>query len=222
MITFETSKHGHGFTLVELLVALMVTSIIMTAVVTLAFALGAVNDSSNDTAQKQAEVRYATLRISELIRHCKLICSTANNDIAIWKADDNPNNGKIDVLELAYIETGENRDCISILEFSTCPDWLELWLRSQPSQINTLQNNHSWWKNLFISRCSKTRPELISKCSNTQFSLDTDAPQTRFVNISFGLEENGTMHDYQISASLRAWAGNLLDSSGEIVDRDDD
>ncbi len=43
-----------------------------------------------------------------------------------------------------------------------------------------------------------------------------------FVSISFDLEENGAVHNYQINASLRAWAGNLLDGSGEIVNTDDD
>ncbi|MHC4076272.1 MAG: PilW family protein [Planctomycetota bacterium] len=58
-----------GFTLAELLIALMVTSIILAAVATLAFAMGSANDTGDDISAKQAQVRYATLRICELIRH---------------------------------------------------------------------------------------------------------------------------------------------------------
>jgi hypothetical protein len=37
----------------------------------------------------------------------------------------------------------------------------------------------------------------------------------------FELEENGVWHNYQISATLRGWAGHLLDGSGNIVSDDD-
>jgi prepilin-type N-terminal cleavage/methylation domain-containing protein len=214
------TRYENGFTLAELLIALIVTSIVLTSVATLAYALGKANDTTQDMSQKQARVRCATLRISELIRHCKLICSTVDNDMVVWKVDDNPENDRIDVLELAYIETGSNRDYIKILEFSTCPDWLKLWFRNRSWQINTIQQN--WFKNLLIWQCGESRTELIQQCSNVQFLLDTDAPQTRSVSISFDLEENGVMQNYQISTSLRGWAGNLLNDSGEIVDGDDD
>jgi len=77
-----------GLTLVELLVAMMVTSVILTAVATLAYALGKVSDSGNDTSEKQAQLRYATLRISELIRYSRLIYSAGENEVVLWR-DDN-------------------------------------------------------------------------------------------------------------------------------------
>ncbi|MCH7559430.1 MAG: prepilin-type N-terminal cleavage/methylation domain-containing protein, partial [Planctomycetes bacterium] len=83
------TRYKKGFTLVELLVALVVTGIVLAAVATLAFAMGTANDVADDSSQKQAQVRYATLRISELIRHCKLICGTPGSDVAVWRADDN-------------------------------------------------------------------------------------------------------------------------------------
>jgi hypothetical protein len=98
----------------------MVTSIIFTAVATLAYALGAANDSSNNTSVKQAQVRYATLRISELIRYCKLIYDTPGNDIVVWKADNNGDD-IVDANELVYIETGLNRDYIQLREASGSP-----------------------------------------------------------------------------------------------------
>ena len=98
-----------AFTLVELLVALMVMSIILSAVAALAFAMGSANDASDDTSQKQAQLRYATMRISELIRQCRLICATLDDDVVVWKSDYNDDN-TIDVNELAYIETGSSNN----------------------------------------------------------------------------------------------------------------
>lgn len=211
-----------GLTLVELLVALMVTSIVLTAVATLAYALGTVNEASDDTSRKQAEVRYATLKISELVRHSKLICATPGNDIVIWKADDSPSNNRIDVLELAYIENAAEENCVKLLEFSFCPSLLESWFVSQSSQIDVL--GQSGTKDLFIEQCTETRSYLIRECSNVEFLFDDDElpPWSRLLTISFEVQENEVLHSYQISAALRGWAGNLLDSSGEIVSSGDD
>jgi len=179
------TRYENGFTLVELLVALVVTSLILTTVATLAYALGTANDTSDDTSQKQAQVRYATLRISELIRHCKLIWDTTGNNIVSWRADDNGDD-KIDPNELAYIETGQGLNRILLREPDANP------------------------------------VVLIPQCSNVRFSFDVLPPQSRFVSISFDLVENGVVRQYQISAALRGWAGNLLDGSGNIVSGDDD
>ena len=189
MIPIRPKHNFKGFTLVELLVALIVVSIIFTAVATLAYTLGSVNDAANDIAEKQAQVRYASLRISELIRHCKLICGAAGNAITIWKADDDGDN-VIDTNERVqvYVEAGESGDYIQLREPNISP------------------------------------VVLISQCSNVQFRFDEPSlpPMKRkFVSISFDLVENGVAHQYQISAALRGWAGNLLDESGNIVNDDD-
>jgi prepilin-type N-terminal cleavage/methylation domain-containing protein len=181
------TRYEDGFTLVELLVALIVVSIIFTAVATLAYTLGAVNDAANDMAEKQAQVRFATLRISELIRHCKLICGTAGDNITIWKADDD-GDSEIDTNEQVYVEVGGSGDCIQLREPNTSP------------------------------------VVLISQCSNVQFRFDEPAlpvRKSKFVSISFDLVENGVTRQYQISAALRGWAGNLLNGSGNIVSDDD-
>ena len=115
MMPIRLKQNFKGFTLVELLVALMVTSIIFTAVATLAYALSSANDATDDTSLKQAQLRYATLRLSELIRHCKLIYDTPDNDIVVWKADKNVDD-IVDSNELVYIETGQGRDYIQLRE----------------------------------------------------------------------------------------------------------
>ena len=54
--------------MIELLVAMVVTSVLLTSVATLAFALGSANEATGDTSLKQAQIRYTTLRIQELMR----------------------------------------------------------------------------------------------------------------------------------------------------------
>ena len=107
--------YKRGFTLIELLVALIVSSIILAAVATLAFAMSSVKDATDDTSSKQAQIRFATLRISELIRQCRLIYDISGSDIAIWKSDNDSNN-EIDSNETVYIETGQDADYIQLRE----------------------------------------------------------------------------------------------------------
>jgi len=200
------TRYENGFSLVELLVALIVTGIVLAAVATLAFAMGAANDATDDTSQKQAQVRYTTLRISELIRHCKLICGTPGDDLAVWRADDN-GDGQININELVYIERGTGRDYLRLCEFPSSDTSLV-----NLSDIDTLST----------SDYIVTYVPLVPQCSNVQFGfLPALPPQSRFVTISFDIVENDIVRQYQISAALRGWAGNLLDGSGNIVSDDD-
>ncbi len=199
------TRYKKGFTLVELLVALVVTGIVLAAVATLAFAVGAANDVADDSSQKQAQVRYATLRISELIRHCKLICGTPGGDLAVWRADDN-GDGQVNINELVYIERGTGRDYLRLCEFPS----------SDTSPVNL-----SDIETLSTSGYSVTYVPLVPQCSNVQFSFDAAPPNSRLVSIAFDVLENDIVRQYQISAALRGWAGNLLDGSGNIVSDDD-
>jgi prepilin-type N-terminal cleavage/methylation domain-containing protein len=212
MMVSKMPKHSNNaFTLVELLVALVVTSIVLTAVATLGFALGTANDSADDTRLKQAQVRYATVRISELIRHCKLICSGSSGDFAIWRADEN-GDGQININELVYIVRGLGRDRLMLCEFPSSDDSaIDL------GSIEALSTN--WWS-AYSSEVSSTR--LIPECGNVEFSSDAWPPLTRFVSISFDVLENGVVRQYQISAGLRGWSGNILNQAGDSFVGDDD
>jgi prepilin-type N-terminal cleavage/methylation domain-containing protein len=209
----QNTRNENGFTLVELLVALIVSSIVLAAVATLAFAVGAAYDETDDTSQKQAQIRQATLRISELIRHCKLICGTPGGDLAIWRTDDN-NDGQININELVYIERGPNGDHIRLYECDSV---------SNPaiklSDIDSVGT--SWWLGFYDS---ETYVKLLPQCSNVQFGFLYELPpQSTFVTISFDVVENDTARQYQISTALRGWAGNLLNDTGDnLVSGDDD
>jgi len=204
----RNTKYESGFTLAELLMALIVTGIILGAVATLAYAIGAANDAADDTTWKQAQVRYATLRISEMIRHCRLVFDETSEGLGVWRADDN-GDGQINADEVVYVSKGPGGDCLQFIEFSD---------ESNPtySVLGTIIQA------LLSSGFSEEYTTLIPECSNVQFVTDVSPPQSRSVSIFFDLEESGVTHSYQIETTLRAWAGHLLDGSGELVSVDDD
>lgn len=209
-----SSDSGHsGFTLVELLVALIVSSVVLTAVATLAYALGSANDSTDDTSRKQAQVRYTTLRISELVRHCKLICFAGPADFAVWRADEN-NDGRINFSELVYIENGAGANHLHFCQFPVS------WGSDPVVNLSDIRAfSTSWWaaRNMAIESTA-----LIPQCSNVQFSFDVLPPRTQFVSISFDLVEDNMPRQYQINALVRGWAGNLLNAAGTALVSDDD
>lgn len=205
------TRDKNGFTLIELLVALMVTSIIFAAVATLAFAMGSANDVTDDTSQKQAQVRYATLRISELIRNCKLICGSAGDDLAIWRADDN-DNGQINPSELVYIEAGQDRDYLRLLDFPSAMNW--------PVLLSSVRSGTAKQELTLI--CEERQSVLMPECSNVQFLLDAAPPWSNSVTVLFDIVENGAVRQYQINAAVRGWAGYLLDTDGDSIVSDDD
>ena len=211
----RNAKHKNGFTLAELVVALMVTSIILAAAATLAYAMAAANDSTDDTIRKQAQVRYATTRISELIRNCKLILRP-NPDIAIWRADDNGDQ-KVNISELVYIDKGGPvGKFLRICEFS-CPGDAFI----NPNTVEPFGTK--WWLSY---GCNVKYTTLIPQCDNVLFRYDvlppTPLPLSKFVSISFDLSENGIVHRYQINAFLRCWAKHMVTPTGFIVISDDD
>lgn len=199
-----------GFTLVELLLALVVAGIVSAAVVTLAFAVSTANDFMDSTSRTQAYVRYATFRISELIRHSKLICGIPGGDMAVWRADDN-GDGKINIGELVYIERGTGGDYLRLCEFYSNNPVIML------GDIDALMTE--WWLSY---GCNINYTLIIPQCSNVQFLFDVTPPNTRFVSVSFDIVENDIPRRYQINAAIHGSSGNLLDSSGEIVSSDDD
>ena len=66
--------------------------------------------------------------------------------------------------------------------------------------------------------------EVIPECNNAQFSFDNpdSPPNSRFVNISFDLTENGTVRQYHIDSAIRCWAGHQISADGRGIIDDDD
>ena len=199
-----------GFTLVELLVALVVTSVILGAVSTLAFALSYASKSAGDISLKQTQLRLTTLRVQELIRNSRLICSQSDEDIAVWFSDSN-NDNNININELIFIEFGEEGDHLSFHKFPST-DKSALGLDS----INSYPSK--WWTSY------SSEPEsvvLLKECENLEIKFDALPPNSKFVNITFEMTENDIVKQYQINADLRSLSGNLLNASKEIISDDD-
>jgi len=202
-----------GFTLVELTVALIVSSVVLTAVATLAYALSSAVDSTDDTSRKQAQVRYATMRLSELVRHSRLVCYSGPAEFALWRADEN-GDGQINFSELVYIEKGSAGDHLHLCWFPISWGWDPV---VKLSDIGSYSSR--WWTmyNMYTEEAA-----LISECANVEFSFDALPPQTEFVNILFDLTEDGIPRRYQINALVRGRAANLLNEAGDALVSDDD
>lgn len=207
-------RYNKGLTLIELIVALIVTSIVVTAVVTLAYALDTAGEFADDICKMQAQIRFAALRVSDLIRHSRLVCYAGGNDLAVWRADDN-DDGQISIGELVYIECGSAQNHLRLCEFPSSNN-----TAINPGSIGAFATN--WWS-AYSSSVNYTM--LVPQCSNVQFGFDVlpvlPALGSRFVTVSFDVVENGITRRCQINAILCGRAGNLLDGSGNIVSDDD-
>ena len=170
------------------------------------------NDSTDDTGVKQSQVRYTTLRISELIRQCKLICFASSDDFVVWRSDDNED-GQINLSELVIIERGSSGEHLQFCDFPVGGSDPAVSL----SDIGAYST--SWWASFGVHI---RHASLIGECSNMEFSFDVLPPDTRFVNISFDLIENSLSRQYQTSVFVRGWAGNLLNEAGDGLVSDDD
>jgi len=209
----QRMRHAKGLTLIELMVGLLVTSIILSAVATLAFALSSADRVVGDTAFTQAQLRQATLRLSELIGQCKLLCAAPGNDLVVWRADEGDN--KIDVNELVYIERGADSNTLQLCQFSS----------SDNSSKTLSELAQPATKSQLISSYDKTYIPLIPQCRNVTFSCDVPTPLTRagLLTIGFDLTENHEVHRYEITTALRARAAHLLNDAGDaLVAADDD
>ena len=190
----KSKKYKAGFTLAELLIALMVMSIVLSAVATLAFALDSANDSSSDISQKQAQLRYVTLRFSELIRHCKRICAQPGDDVVIWKSDEN-GDGQKNVNEIVYIEAGSDRDYLRLCL---------LYSDDNPT-VSTTKLRSLSCKDELKASCDVTYIQMIPQCDNVDFSSHgAGGSGTKRLSVSFDLAEDGVWHNYQISAVRRS------------------
>jgi len=85
---------------------------------------------------------------------------------------------------------------------------IELWLAdvNEPAYIDVVPTGDGYLE-LQLREGSGDAVVLIPRCSNVQFLLDSAPQDTKFVSISFELEENDVWHEYQISATLRCKAG---------------
>ena len=113
----RTRYNRKGFTLAECVLSLMVIGIILTAAATLAFAMHSAEKVTDEMGESQAYIRYATMRVSELIRNSNMVFATSflRNGISIWTDDDG--DGRIDPGELVYVEYDPVNDELGIVTY---------------------------------------------------------------------------------------------------------
>jgi len=190
---------------------LAVTGILLSAVATLAFAMTSASQISDDVLSKQAQLRQTSLRISELLRNCMLVCAAPGNDVAIWQADNN-GDGQINLNELVYIERGDGLDVLQISQFDA----------TETLAVTLPELSLSGKKAELLAGHSSRSAVFLSDCNNVQFDCDAAPPFTRFFTVRFDLTEDNTDHRYEISVALRSWAGHFLNATGDALVSDDD
>jgi len=174
-----------GFTLCELIIALGVTAVIMSAAVTLAYALSSATSSSDQLMRSDTVLRSSTLRISEMIRHSNLVATTIRGGIVIWT--DGNTDGKIDSVEINYIEPTADGSSIQMLKYpSVAQDLLLFWVR---------------W---FVTTRT-LQATLIPFCSEISVTINDS-----LVTISFDMEQDGISRNHQITAAVRCSDNGLL------------
>jgi len=206
----EKTGNRKAFTLVELLVALILVGILLSAVAAVAYALDNATAVGEDVTVKQAQLRHTTLHILDLVRTCRMICAAPGNDLVLWKADEN-GDGRINVNELVYIEAGDNLDKLQLCCFDSSADEVAFGSLA----LSTTKAD-------LIAAYDPAYKTLLPDCSNVAFTVDSTPPWTNTLTVGFDLTEEGRVCRYEISATLCAWAGHLLDDSGALVTTGDD
>lgn len=214
MFKRKTKFSRTAFTLVELLMALTISGIILAAVASLAFAMSSAYDAGDETAEIQSRLRITTLRISELVKNSKLILSRTEGRVSLWQGDFNGNN-MINPNEIIYIESGDRRSYVRLVEFD--PDGL---YTNFSVSIFDIQNGNFY--STFAGKGLAKYTTFMPVCNKVQFTTDANPPFAKRLIASFYLTENGITRSYQINSALRGWAGNLINSSGMLVTHDDD
>jgi hypothetical protein len=159
--------------------------------------------------ESQTYIRYATMRVSELIRGSNMVFATSfvRRGIAVW-TDDNYD-GRIDSAELVYVEYDAANDELGIVTYPgggvavTAGDVGSGSARSELDSGGT--GNYTG---------------IVFNCTAASFPAVN--PVGDLVSIQLTVEEDGVSKQYQIAARRIVSMDYLLDGSGELRNGDDD
>ena len=182
--------------------------------------------SADDTTHTQAELRYTTLRVGELIRTARLVCAAPDNDLVFWSADRNQND-VIDVNEIVYIEHDDPNNSLKLLEFDPNESTTVLAALGLPDTQPVLATlAQTGTKAALVQAYAPAnevrRTTLLRDCNDVVFTADQNPPRTRRLTISFDLAEGNGVHRYEIGAALLASAQYLLSGDASALVGDDD
>lgn len=222
-----TTKHNaasrkDGFTLVELLMAMLVMSIILAAVATMASAMSNANRETKDMGEKQAQIRYTTMRLTELINNASLIVPVSNPRIGFCVWTDSDEDGQPDGTELVYIEVDIPIAKTSAIYAADSTSYKSIGESSIGMLEFTAQNDFFWINSIEIgtarSHClsygTSRYTTIIPECSDVQILVDIDR---KFASLKFTVTEAGVDHQYEIAATRMCSADNYLNDAGELV-----
>ena len=200
-----------AFTLVELMVTLAITGIILSAVATLAYAMSGAARAAGDTALSQAQLRLGALRVLDVVQNCRMVLTASDTELAIWRSDYNKD-GHINVNELVFLDCTAAHDRLNMVRSNSADNPVTfsggILSVSQADVMN--------------SYAGVSQP-LLSECGSVRFACDVAPPSTRRVTISFELTQDNVVRQFEIEATLRAWAGHLLNNTADgLVTEDDD
>ena len=145
-----------GFTVVELLVAMAVSAIVLSAVATLAYTVTSIDDPEDGIALKQDQIRYTTMRLSELIRYSKLILANHTGGLIVWRADDN-DDGQVNIEELVYIQIDSTNLALKWIEIvpqggkSTVLQTISTL--TDPTAITSMMSSNSYTQYILMTNC---------------------------------------------------------------------
>lgn len=202
-------SYRKGFTLAECVLSLMVVGIILTAAATLAFAMNSAERVTDKMGESQAYIRYATMRVSELIRGSNMVFATSylHDGIAIWTDDDY--DGRIDSAELVYVEYDAANDELGIV---TYPESNGAVAVNDVGSGSVRANLNSGGAGNYTG--------IVFNCTAASFPAGN--PVGDLVSIQLTVEEDGVSKQYQIAVRRIVSMKYLLDGSGELRDEDDD
>lgn len=209
----HSRSYRKGFTLSECILSLMVIGIILAAAATLAFAMNSADQVTDEMGESQAYIRYATMRVSELIRGSNMVFATSylRNGIAVWT--DGDGDGEIDPLELVYVEYDSVNAKLDMVSYSNLTMDVEGGL--------TVAQVRSSVARQFLESYAKGRyTDIVFDCTSASFPVGN--PVGDLVNIYFIVEEDDISKVYQITSRKMVSMDYLLDGSGNLLSGDDD
>ena len=198
-----------GFTLAELIIALSVMSIILAAAATLAFAVSTAEAATSKMGQRQAHLRFSSMRIRELARNSCSVFTYSTTGVIFWKDDLNAD-GKINGNEVAwlYVDRVGREYTVNLTEF---PDY------SDSLTMGQLQYDNGLMK---MRMTDEKTTVLLTECLSASISL----VMQKLVIVDFSLSAEGQSRKYQMSGGIRASAVflNKTKALNVQVTQDDD
>ncbi len=198
-----------GFTLAELILALSVMSVILAAAATLAFAMSSAESATNKMGEKQARLRFSTMRVRELARNSCMVFTTANG-VVFWKDDVN-GDGQINGNEITILKVDAGSGTAKTLKLTELPDVTDSVQKDQ------LQDNVSI--DSLVNSTDEQTMLLFEDCTSASVSLDNSG---KVVTVDFTITENNQIKEYQICGMIRASADYLLTPANDMISGDDD